>query len=104
AREAYTEALKRDPGFAPAHIALGLSFYRSGEYDTAARHLEAALVRHKDAGDAHYYLALVRRALGQTSAAEDHLIWLVRSGYRQSLGRYVLREIGLSTRDPRPAV
>ena len=66
AREAYTEALRRDPGFAPAHIALGLSFYRSGEYETAANHLEAALIRNKDAGDAHYFLALVRRALGQT--------------------------------------
>ena len=64
ARDAYLEALKRDPGFAPAHIALGLSFYRSGEYDTAAKHLEAALVRNKDAGDAHYYLALVQRASG----------------------------------------
>ena len=64
ARAAYTEALKRDPGFAPAHIALGLSFYRSGEYETAARHLEAALVRNKDAGDAHYYLALVQTCVG----------------------------------------
>jgi hypothetical protein len=104
ARDAYTEALKRDPGFAPAHIALGLSFYRSGEYETAARHLEAALVRNKDAGDAHYYLALVRRALGQTSVAEDHLIWLVRSGYRESLARYVLGEIALSNGDLRHAL
>jgi tetratricopeptide (TPR) repeat protein len=96
AREAYVEALRRDPGFAPAHIALGLSFYRSGEYETAANHLEAALTRNKDAGDAHYLLALVRRALGQTSEAEDHLIWLVRSGYRESLARYVLGEIALA--------
>lgn len=96
AREAYLEALRRDPGFAPAHIALGLSFYRSGEYETAAQHLEAALIRNKDAGDAHYYLALVRRALGQAAEAEDHLIWLVRSGYRESVARYVLGEIALS--------
>jgi tetratricopeptide (TPR) repeat protein len=104
AREAYTEALKRDPGFAPAHIALGLSFYRSGEYDSAARHLEAALVRNKDAGDAHYYLALVQRGLGQTSAAEDHLLWLVRSGYRESLARYVLGEIALANGDRKKAL
>ncbi len=99
ARFAYLEALKRDPGFAPAHIALGLSFYRSGEYESAAKHLEAALVRNKDAGDAHYYLALVQRALGQTSEAEDHLLWLVRSGYRESLARYVLGEIALEKGD-----
>ena len=95
ARAAYTEALKRDPGFAPAHIALGLSFYRSGEYETAKKHLETALVRNKDAGDAHYYLALVQRALGRAAEAEDHLMWLVRSGYRESIARYVLGEIAL---------
>ncbi len=104
AREAYTEAVKRDPGFAPAHIALGLSFYRSGEYETAARHLEAALVRNKDAGDAHYYLALAQRALGQTSEAEDHLLWLVRSGYRESVARYVLGEIALANGDNKKAL
>ena len=104
ARQAYLEALKRDPGFAPAHIALGLSFYRSGEYETAAKHLEAALVRNKDAADAHYYLALVQRALDKTSEAEDHLLWLVRSGYRESLARYVLGEIALAKGDTKLAL
>ena len=46
-------------GFAPAHIALGLSYYRSGEYENAATHLNQALTRNKDAADAHYYLGLV---------------------------------------------
>jgi tetratricopeptide (TPR) repeat protein len=104
ARAAYLDALQRDPGFAPAHIALGLSFYRSGEYETAAKHLEAALVRNKDAGDAHYYLALVQRAMGQTSLAEDHLLWLVRSGYRESLARYVLGEMALAKGDTKQAL
>ncbi|HEX5965365.1 MAG TPA: DUF5107 domain-containing protein, partial [Pyrinomonadaceae bacterium] len=104
ARAAYAEALKRDPGFSPAHIALGLSFYRSGEYEAAAKHLETALMRNKDAGDAHYYLALVQRALGQTSEAEDHLVWLVRSGYRESLARYVLGEIALAKGDTKSAL
>jgi tetratricopeptide (TPR) repeat protein len=104
ARAAYVEALKRDPGFAPAHIALGLSLYRSGEYQAAAKHLEAALVRNKDAGDAHYYLALAQRALGQTSEAEDHLLWLVRAGYRESLARYVLGEIALARGDTKLAL
>src|SRR6185503_4984782 len=104
ARDAYLEALKRDPGFAPAHIALGLSFYRSGEYEVAAKHLEAALVRNKDAGDAHYYLALVQRALGRTSEAEAHLLWLVRSSYRESVARYVLGEIALANGDTKKAL
>ena len=104
ARTAYLEALKRDPGFAPAHIALGLSFYRSGEYEVAKKHLETALRRNKDAGDAHYYLALVQLKLGQTSEAEDHLLWLVRSGYRESLARYVLGEVALARGDTKPAL
>jgi tetratricopeptide (TPR) repeat protein len=96
ARAAYEEALKRDPGFAPAHIALGLSDYRSGEYEKAAGHLQKALQRNKDAGDAHYYLALVLRAQGKTSQAEDHLIWTVRAGHMESVSRYVLGEMALA--------
>jgi tetratricopeptide (TPR) repeat protein len=96
ARAAYLEALKRDPGFAPAHIALGLSFYRSGEYEKAADHLQQALRRNPDAGDAHYYLALVRRAQGQAGEASDHLLWAVRSGHREALARYVLGEMALA--------
>jgi tetratricopeptide (TPR) repeat protein len=95
-RAAYAEALKRDPGFAPAHIALGRSYYRSGEYDKAAEHLVQALRRNRDAGDAHYYLALVRRAQGQTGEAADHLIWCVRAGHRESVSRYVLGEMALA--------
>jgi tetratricopeptide (TPR) repeat protein len=96
ARAAYQEALRRDPGFAPAHIALGLSYYRSGEYDIAADHLQQALRRNKDAGDAHYYLALVRRAQGQDAEASEHLIWTVRAGHRESVSRYVLGEMALA--------
>jgi len=96
ARAAYEEALKRDAGFAPAQIALGLSYYRSGEYDNAATHLNRALTRNKDAGDAHYYLALVERARGRNAEAVEHLIWTVRSGHRESVSRYVLGEMALA--------
>ena len=96
ARASYEEALKRDQGFAPAHIALGLSYYRSGEYEKAANHLNQALRRNKDAPDAHYYLALVERAQGRTAEAAEHLIWTVRSGHRESVSRYVLGEMALA--------
>lgn len=96
ARASYEEALKRDPGFAPAHIALGLSYYRSGEYDKASVHLNQALRRNKDAGDAHYYLALVERAQGRNAEAAERLIWTVRSGHRESVSRYLLGEMALA--------
>jgi tetratricopeptide (TPR) repeat protein len=104
ARASYEEALKRDPGFAPAHIALGLSYYRSGEYDLAGTHLKQALRRNQDAGDAHYYLALVLRAEGKNSEAVDHLIWAVRSGHRESVARYLLGEIALAEGNATDAV
>ncbi len=96
ARAAYHEALRRDSGFAPAHLALGLSFYRSGEYDKAADHLTQTLRRNKDAGDAHYYLGLVRRAQGRSAEAIEHLMWTVRAGHRESVSRYVLGEMALA--------
>ena len=97
ARAAYNEALKLDPGYALAHIALGLSFYRSGEYDRAAEHLEAALRRNRDEGDAHYYLALVRRAQKRVGEAIEQLMWCVRAGHRESVARYALGEIDLAS-------
>ena len=104
ARAAYMEALQRDPGFAPANIALGLSFYRSGEYDKTAGHLTAALKRNRDAGDAHYFLGLTRRAQHQYSAAADELLWAVRSGYRESAARHVLGEMALELAKPLEAL
>ena len=104
ARAAYEEALKRDPGFAPAHIALGLSYYRSGEYEKAATHLNQALRRNQDAPDAHYYLALVERALGRNAEAAEQLIWTVRSGHRESVSRYVLGEMALADGHPLEAL
>src|SRR6185369_12625327 len=97
ARAAYNEALKLDPGYAPAHTALGLSFYRSGEYDRAAEYLEAALSRDRDDGDAHYYLALTRRAQDRVGEAIEQLMWCVRAGRRESVARYVLGEIDLAS-------
>jgi tetratricopeptide (TPR) repeat protein len=96
ARGAYEEALKRDPGFAPAHIALGLSYYRSGEYDKAETHLVQALRRNKDAAEAYYYLGLVKRAQGRNVEAIENLMWNVRSGNRESVSRYVLGEMALA--------
>jgi len=96
-RAAFEESLRRDPGFAPAHTELGLSYLRTGEYEKAAEHLERALLRNKDAGDAHYYLALTRRAQGREREAAEHLTWLVRSGYREQVAHYVMGEMALAS-------
>ncbi len=104
ARNKYQEALKRDPGFAPAHVALGLSFYRSGQYDNAEKHLTAALLRNRYLGEAHYYLGLVRRAQGQNIEAADHLLRAARAGYREAAAHYVLGEMALQARNTSDAI
>jgi tetratricopeptide (TPR) repeat protein len=104
ARPAYEEALKRDPGFAPAHVALGLSYYRSGEYDRAEQHFTEALQRNVDNGDAHYYLGLTRRAQGRSLDAKRELLWAVRSGYREQAARFVLGELALAANEPNEAI
>jgi tetratricopeptide (TPR) repeat protein len=103
-RSAYLQSLKLDPGYAPAHIGLGTSFYRTGEYETAADHLEKALARNRDAGEAHYILALVRRAQGRDTEAIEQLVWCVRTGYRESAARFVLGEIYLAADKIDPAL
>jgi tetratricopeptide (TPR) repeat protein len=95
ARAAYQEALRRDPGSASAHVALGASLYRGGEHEKAAEHLTAALLRDNGAAEAHYTLGLVRRAQGREREAIRQLTWAVRSGFREATARYVLGEIAL---------
>lgn len=96
ARAAWRRALEHDPGFTSANIALGLSYYRTGEYEKAAEHLLRALRRNRDAGDAHYYLGLVRRAQGRVWEAANELWWCVRAGHREQVARYVLGEVALA--------
>jgi tetratricopeptide (TPR) repeat protein len=104
ARAAYQETLKRDPGYSPALVSLGLSYYRSGEYEKSENQLLAALNRNKDSADAHYYLGLVLRAQGRVREAADHLIWNVRSGQREAEARYLLGEMSLAAGKPNEAV
>jgi tetratricopeptide (TPR) repeat protein len=99
ARVAYEEALRRDPNFALAHLALARSFYRSGEYQRAAGHLEHALLRNPDLGEAHYYFGLVKRAQSKRDAAAEEFLWCVRTGEYESPSRYQLGEMALEKND-----
>jgi tetratricopeptide (TPR) repeat protein len=72
APEAYwQEALRRDPGDARCHLALGKRLLRRGLLAEAAGHLEKSVARltarHPNpvTGEAHYYLGLVRRWQGR---------------------------------------
>ena len=75
--EAYwDEALRRDPGDARCHIALGRRRLTAARFDEAARHFGQAIARltrrHPNpvTGEAHYYLGLAHEHLGDLEAAE----------------------------------
>ncbi|MGH8018991.1 MAG: DUF5107 domain-containing protein, partial [Opitutaceae bacterium] len=63
----WREALRRDPGDARCHLALGKRRLRRGEFSAAASHLEQAIARltsrHPNpvTGESHYFLGLTRR-------------------------------------------
>ncbi|HEV8130987.1 MAG TPA: DUF5107 domain-containing protein [Acidobacteriota bacterium] len=104
ARQFYQEALKSDPGFAAAHVALGLSFYRSGLFDEAEKHLEAALLRNRYLAEAHYYLGLVCRAHRRNVEAAKHLLSAAGAGYREATAYYVLGEMALQAGNTTDAI
>jgi len=75
----YEEALRRDPGDARAHTALGIRLLRRGLYADAATHLEQAVARvtrnyttPRDA-EALYYLGVARIGLDDDAGAEKVL-------------------------------
>lgn len=81
----WVEALRRDPGHAASHTALGASRYRQGRYREAERHLRAALARltrlnaNPTDGRVWYLLGLTLDRLGRDDeayAAYARATWL----------------------------
>lgn len=75
----WEEALRRDPGDARCHVALGRSLLRRGLFAGAASHFEQAVARltalHPNpvTGEAHYHLGLALRFLGRREEARARL-------------------------------
>lgn len=73
----WQEALRRDPGESRVHNALGLSCLRRGEFERAAEHFEAAVLRltrlnpNPRDGEPYYNLGLARRYQQKDKVAYD---------------------------------
>lgn len=99
AMELYKKALKKDSGFTPAHTALGILYYKSGQFDAAEKELLSALARDKETPAANYYLGLVLKAKGDLENAREKLWALSRNHGYASLGFYFLGEIAMIEQD-----
>ena len=73
----WNEALRRDPGEFRCHLALGKRALSRGLLETAADHFRQAITRltslhpNPSTGEAHYFLGLTLRYLGNPDAAYD---------------------------------
>ncbi|TWU67099.1 Tetratricopeptide repeat protein [Crateriforma conspicua] len=71
----WQEGLRRDPGDYRCHLALGKRLLQRGQYEAAGEHLQSAVARltslhpNPETGEAHYYLGLTLRALGNVQDA-----------------------------------
>ncbi len=71
----WREAIRRDPGDARCHTALGKRMLLRGKFAVAGKHFEQAIarltLRHPNpvSGEAHYHLGLTLRLLGKLDAA-----------------------------------
>lgn len=72
AGSAFDEALRRDPGYVPALLQVGLLFQRHGRPREAARHFLDAIDRAPMDSEPHLHLAAALSALGETAEAHRH--------------------------------
>ena len=106
----YNEALKRDPGNFRVNTQLGILSIKGHNWDSAEKYLQTAVdritsnyTRPKD-GEALYYLALTKRALGKTDEAYE-LFYRATWDYAwHTAGYYQLAEMDCERKDWQTAI
>ena len=71
ARTGWSEVLRLNPGFAPAHVNVGLALDEEGRHDEAVAQYLRALELEPRLAEAHYNLGNARAALGQDELAVE---------------------------------
>ncbi len=95
----WREGLRRDPGEARCHTALGIWHMKRGEFVIAEDHLRRAIARltfrnaNPSDGEAFYHLGLVLRHLGRDQEAYASLYKSVWNQEWQSAGYHALAQI-----------
>jgi tetratricopeptide (TPR) repeat protein len=70
------EALKRDPGYSPAHQLLGILQFDQGHFEQAAAEFQKAVDRNPYADESWYYLAICQLNLNQQQQAEHNFYYI----------------------------
>ncbi len=69
-------ALKRDPGYSPAHQLLGMLQFDQGNFEQAAAEFQKAVDRNPYDSQSWYYLAICQLNLNQQKQAERNLYYI----------------------------
>ncbi len=105
ARESWREAIRLNPSFAPPHLSLGISYYRSGELQEAESHLREALRLRPDLDDAKYYLVLVLREAPNTEGERRAILTQAAArGKWSGPAHIVLGKMALAAGDTKGAI
>lgn len=96
AEELFNAALKKDPGFSPAHTELGIMKIKKGLWAAAAAEFKASIFRNPFQGAPFYYRGLVRKMTGNTQAANDDLYQAIRYADTYAPAYHLLGQIALA--------
>ena len=99
ARLYFEKALKRDPGYSPAHCELGILAYQQGLWAQAVLHFDSALARNLNYNKARYYRGLARKMQGDNKHAEEDFWRLTRNPEYAASALYNLGVMSASTHD-----
>ncbi|MFV1966936.1 MAG: DUF5107 domain-containing protein [Pirellulaceae bacterium] len=99
ARQLFEEALKKDPGFAPALRMLAILHYQAGDFEKAYGLSRNVLARNEDDHTARYYSALCRIKLGIDERTKDDLHLIGRRAAYRHVAPYVLASLAVAEGD-----
>ena len=104
AAEHFGEALRLNPGYAPAHYNLGVALTQTGHLQEAMEHFREALRLNPDYARAHYNLGVALTQTGHLQEAMEHFREALRLNPDYAPAHYNLGHALLQTGQPQEAI
>lgn len=96
-------ALKRDPGYSPAHRLLGMLAFSEGHFPQAAAEFQKAVDRDPYDSESWYYLSVCQLRLDQPKLAENDLYYIWPGSAFYGVREYQLGRLAFLRHDNRSA-